>query len=322
MMASVSVQVRARLQRMGPFQPMNIFLRQELDRMQRIIGRVRTTLTDLKLAIDGTIIMSEDLRDALDNLYDARIPKLWQKVSWESATLGFWFTELLERNQQFHTWIFEGRPNQFWMTGFFNPQGFLTAMRQETTRMNVSKGWALDSVVLYNDVTKMMKEDVTCSPPADIGGVYVYGLFLDGAGWDKKNTKLMESSPKVLFTLLPVVHVYAISTTSPADSKKQQGNLYSCPVYKKPRRTDLTFIFSLYLRTAQDADHWTLRVQPREIALGSDSIDDVTSGAVVIDDVTSGAEDITSGTMDDVTFGPENVASRFSPDDITSCPGL
>ncbi|XP_039610081.1 dynein heavy chain 5, axonemal-like [Polypterus senegalus] len=252
-------EVRARLQRMGPFQPMNIFLRQELDRMQRIIGRVRTTLTDLKLAIDGTIIMSEDLRDALDNLYDARIPKLWQKVSWESATLGFWFTELLERNQQFHTWIFEGRPNQFWMTGFFNPQGFLTAMRQETTRMNVSKGWALDSVVLYNDVTKMMKEDVTCSPPADIGGVYVYGLFLDGAGWDKKNTKLMESSPKVLFTLLPVVHVYAISTTSPADSKKQQGNLYSCPVYKKPRRTDLTFIFSLYLRTAQDADHWTLR---------------------------------------------------------------
>lgn len=38
---------------MGAFQPMTIFLRQELDRMQRVIGRVRTTLTDLKLAIDG-----------------------------------------------------------------------------------------------------------------------------------------------------------------------------------------------------------------------------------------------------------------------------
>lgn len=32
---------------------MTIFLRQELDRMQRVIGRVRSTLTDLKLAIDG-----------------------------------------------------------------------------------------------------------------------------------------------------------------------------------------------------------------------------------------------------------------------------
>lgn len=76
-------------------------------------------------------------------------------------------------------------------------KGFLTAMRQETTRVNVSKGWALDTVVLLNDVTRMMKEDVTGPPPGDVGGVYIYGLFLDGAGWDKRNAKLTESSPKV-----------------------------------------------------------------------------------------------------------------------------
>lgn len=76
-------------------------------------------------------------------------------------------------------------------------KGFLTAMRQETTRMNLSKGWALDTVVLLNDVTRMMKEDVTSPPPADIGGVYIYGLYLDGAGWDKRNVKLTESSLKV-----------------------------------------------------------------------------------------------------------------------------
>lgn len=72
--------MKERLLKIGSLQPMNIFLRQEIDRMQRIIALVRTTLTDLKLAIDGTIVMSENLRDALDCMYDARIPARWKKV--------------------------------------------------------------------------------------------------------------------------------------------------------------------------------------------------------------------------------------------------
>lgn len=98
--------------------------------MAKVIREVQSTLTDLKLAIDGTIIMSQGLKVALDSMYDARIPEKWQKISWESATLGFWYTELLERDSQFRHWCAHGRPNVFWMTGFFNPQGFLTAMRQ------------------------------------------------------------------------------------------------------------------------------------------------------------------------------------------------
>lgn len=48
-----------RLKVMGILNPLNIFLRQEIDRMQKVIGLVRTTLRDLILAIEGTIIMND-----------------------------------------------------------------------------------------------------------------------------------------------------------------------------------------------------------------------------------------------------------------------
>jgi len=44
---------------MGPTQPMNIFLGQEIDRIQKVTEIVKTTLEDLLLAIDGIIIMNE-----------------------------------------------------------------------------------------------------------------------------------------------------------------------------------------------------------------------------------------------------------------------
>lgn len=34
---------------------------------------------------------------------------------------------------------------------------------------------------------------------------------------------------------------------------------YSCPIYKKPVRTDLNYIAAVDLRTAQAPEHWVLR---------------------------------------------------------------
>ena len=46
---------------MGHTAPMNIFLKQEIDRIQIVINLVRSTLKNLLLAIEGVIIMSEVL---------------------------------------------------------------------------------------------------------------------------------------------------------------------------------------------------------------------------------------------------------------------
>lgn len=241
--------VKSCIQKQGGPKPLNIFLGQEIDRMQNVLSLVRSTLSDLKLAIDGTIIMNQAMSQALDALYDARVPDQWAKISWQSSTLGLWFTELLQRAAQFATWVFEGRPNVFWLPGFFNPQGFLTAVRQEITRNH--QGWALDNVRLAPEVMKQMKEDIN-QPPSE--GVYIYGLFIEGAAWDRKNIRLTESQPKVLYQQMPCIHVSATNSNDEPDPR-----LYRCPVYRRPRRTDLNFIFEVELKTQQNPDYWILR---------------------------------------------------------------
>lgn len=120
--------------------------------------------------------MNDQLRDALDNIYDARVPTVWLRGSWTSSSIGFWFTELIERNNQFRTWCFKGRPNMFWMTGFFNPQGFLTAMRQEVARLHQ---WPLDQVALNNKVLDIMAEECKTPPAVKKNFLCVVSRFLN-----------------------------------------------------------------------------------------------------------------------------------------------
>jgi len=87
-------------------------------------------------------------------------------------------------------------------------------MKQEVTRSH--KGWALDQVALHNEVLKQTKEEVGAGIPPE--GVYIYGLYLEGAGWDKNQVKLVESLPKVLFAPLPVILIYASDNIKPKES--------------------------------------------------------------------------------------------------------
>ena len=50
--------------------PLNICLKQEIDRLQKVISTVRFMLAQLKLAIAGTIVMSPELAEALEGARD------------------------------------------------------------------------------------------------------------------------------------------------------------------------------------------------------------------------------------------------------------
>lgn len=99
-----------------------------------------------------------------------------------------------------------------------------------------------------------MKDDVKVGPEE---GVYVYGLFLEGASWDRRNHRLTEAKAKVLFEQMPIIHIYAVNSSSTTESKNSPH--YVCPIYKKPRRTDLTYIATVQLKCSKTPDHWILR---------------------------------------------------------------
>jgi len=153
--------------------------------------------------------------------------------------------------------VHSGRPKSYWLPGFTNGQGFLTACRQEVTRSH--QGWALDDVAVFTEVTKHDPEDVKEGPSE---GVYVHGLYLDGCGWSKKEAKLVEAPPKVLFVPIPCMWVSAVQKAN----KKLDYLVYECPVYerKDPRKRGMTaaqpnFVFSPEIRTEEPPSKWILR---------------------------------------------------------------
>jgi dynein heavy chain len=242
--------------------PLNVFLYQEVTRINGVINNVSRTFRDVILAINGDIIMTPELQNALNFIYDGKPPVSWYidpsgaKMAWSAPSLPAWFDGLIERNNQLYKWLNETRPITYWMTGFFNPQGFLTAARQEMTRRHKAEKWALDDVTIKPDVTDYY--DLRKIKEAPSEGFYIQGLFLQGASWEKSNKTLRESAARELFTPLPVLKITAIQTAT-ANKIYSSGKYYDCPCYTMPSRTDLNYVFVVKLATEKEPTHWISR---------------------------------------------------------------
>jgi len=244
--------------------PLNVFLFQEIERLSKIIMIVKDTLRDVGYAIKGEIIMTPQLSDAIDAMFDGRPPRHWYvdaggvEIAWTDESLPDWFDGLLLRHKQLMDWLTSMRPNVYWMTGFFNPQGFLTAMRQEVTRRHAANGWALDEVVLHTEVLSKVTDPSKFKMGSNgwegkeiPEGVYIHGLFLEGASWDADKGCLGVPKVGVLFDNMPVIHVTALKQEE-AERRYAKSLWYDCPVYTKKKRTDLNFIYTPKIKIPTD----------------------------------------------------------------------
>jgi dynein heavy chain len=246
--------------------PLNIFLFQELQRLQNIIRIVRGNLKGVSMAIDGTVVMTQELLADLNSIFDTRVPSCWfldasgAEISWLMPNIGGWFTGLVDRANMLNTWLENGRQvmKSFWLTGFTNAQGFLTGMRQEVTRQHKKDQWALDDVVSHTEVLSVDLDRVREAPEE---GQNIHGLFIEGCRWQRQEQRLEESEPKKLFAPMPVIFVTAVTARDLRSHIVNHGPYgpYNAAVYKYPRRNDRYLIFRMLMKTDMHPYHWKLR---------------------------------------------------------------
>eukprot|EP00079_Xenopus_tropicalis_P035681 XP_017949452.1 PREDICTED: dynein heavy chain 14, axonemal [Xenopus tropicalis] len=291
-------------------------LRQETDRFNHLLSVIHGSLHALQRAIKGEIILTKQLEEVQICLGNLKVPALWQQHSYESCKLlGSWVDDLVQRVRFFATWanqvvrsIMERfpqpptkrissrpgssqpanspvpispagmeQPTSFWLSAFFFPQGFLTAVLQNHARM---RGLSVDSLTFQHRVQHPPAPEATvnqdiietafsgCSPPEE--GIRVFGLFLDGAQWNGESQCLEEAGHLCRFYSLPQIHFIPRMITEDKEGgsdTESEGYQYQCPIYRTSQRAGTlsstglctNFVTAVSLPTLLPAEHWVRR---------------------------------------------------------------
>jgi dynein heavy chain len=212
---------------------MNTVLTQEAIRYNKLIEVVRTTLQHLQKALRGQMLMTEQLDAIATSLLQQTVPAYWANFAYPSLMpLGSWLKDLFQRIEFITNWVQCGIPNVFWISGFFFPQAFLTGTLQNYARKYKK---SIDKISFTYQVRDEFSLDSLHTIPKPDDGVYIHGLFMQGARWDDQLHSISECRPRELFAAFPVIyllpHEEVLSETSDAVSNAVAPT-YKCPVYK------------------------------------------------------------------------------------------
>ena len=184
---------------------MNTILQQELMRFNALLVMAKQSLSTVKRAVNGLVVMTQELERLATSLLNGQVPQMWKAVSYPTLKpLSSYVADLVARISFLSSWITNGQPRVYWISGFFFTQSFLTG-----TRQNHARKYGLDIDTISFDFfvrREMQADDIFVKSPKDEvvqGGAgkeelakeepyqepvledscLIYGLFMDGARW-------------------------------------------------------------------------------------------------------------------------------------------
>uniref|UniRef100_A0A3B4AHB3 Dynein axonemal heavy chain 2 n=1 Tax=Periophthalmus magnuspinnatus TaxID=409849 RepID=A0A3B4AHB3_9GOBI len=223
--------------------------------LMKILFCFSSSIIKLQKGIKGVVVMSPHLEETFNCIYDVRVPPLWEKAYPSIKPLAAWTRDLCQRVAQFASWAGTTvPPTLIWLPGFTFPNSFLTAVLQSAARQhNFSPDKKGAKLLLPPNKTHMsnnINQPNMFPPVCPEDGVYIRGLYLEGAGWDKTNSCLVEAEPMQMVCPIPTIHF------KPVERRKKMAKSESPDLPQTPVQTRN----SLELKSGSaPADHWIKR---------------------------------------------------------------
>jgi len=235
---------------------LHVVLRQEIIRYNKLLTIVKDSLTNMLNAVKGLVVMNDTLSEMYSSFTVGRVPEYWKSNSYPSMKpLVSWIADLVKRVDFIKTWATKGEPIVFWIGGFFFPQSFMTGVLQSYSRKHKVP---VNSLRFKTVIVQQPAYTIKAQPE---DGVFISGLFFDGADWDKEQMILTDPQVGTSYSPAPVIQLV------PQPNYEMPENDFVCPIYRTQIRAGVlsstglstNFVVGVHLPVKENPTFWILR---------------------------------------------------------------